>query len=102
MDGKALTIHLQAWDDREKVAAKEQVKTLLEHPGWEYLSEGIELYVSSLLKSHISSPQESIEKYAHTTGHMKGLREIESIAKGIVEAGEKAEKELRAAERVEA
>ncbi len=99
MDGKHVKAHLSEWSDQERIVAAHQVKALLEHPGWEYVWEAVRLYERAHIAAQIASPKENVSEYAHAAGHIKGLREIDGIAKGVVEAGVEAEKRLREQER---
>lgn len=98
MDGKGIANHLSGWDDREKITAAEQVTQLLQHPGWEFVLASIKEYERTLIAGVVSSPQDSIEKYAHRSGQIKGLREVEQIAHGLVKAGKDVEDRHRAQE----
>ncbi len=98
MDGKKVTTHLEEWTDQEKVTAAEQVKVLTEHPGWEYVVEAMSLYERSRLTNLVASPKDSISEYAHLTGFVKGLRELEGVAAGIIQAGKEVEDRRRAQE----
>lgn len=99
MDGKSITRGLEGWSDQELLRAKEDVKQLLEHPGWLAVVRATEDYGHVLHKAHLSgNPTDSAAKYADAIGHMKGLRELEGIAKGIVTKGDQVEHVRRAME----
>jgi hypothetical protein len=98
VDAKGITQHLSSWDDTEVVTAGEQVKQLIQTPAWEFIQQSIRDYERVLVGSVVSNPQDSIEKYAHRSGEIKGLRAVEQIAHGLVTQGKAIEDQRRAQE----
>lgn len=98
MDGVSITRGLEGWSDQELLRAKEDVKQLLEHPGWLAVLRAVEGYEHVLHKAHLTTVTDSAATYATAVGHMKGLRELEGIAKGVIDKGEQVEHIRRAQE----
>jgi len=83
----------------QRVEIGESVAALMEHPGWEHLKAGASAYQRVLIGSLMAiSGAIEAAKYASLTGEMKGVAAIESIASGLVEAGEQAKTQAREAE----
>lgn len=94
-----LTLSLAEWTPQQSIAAKDAVELLQEHPGWEHILAAVKAcettQTADLLRT---DPSENGSEYAQKIGYLNGLRELESIALGVVRNGERAEKELRKSE----
>jgi len=85
-------------DSEELTAATqagEQVKDLMEHPGWEVLVAEVGARRDQILAVVIhGNPFSQIEKYAYSTGQVSGIEEFTGIAEQIVSGGESAADQL--------
>jgi hypothetical protein len=83
----------------ERAQMGKQVAALLEHPGFSDLVEVLGVHADGLQAARIyRKPNSEAAFYADLTGHLRGLREVELIARGVVEDGKDAEREQREAE----
>lgn len=94
--------HLSAkdggWDDERSVHNARLVEDLLEHPGWEPLLESIELYERALnTMLLLGKADENAAEAAKKLGEMKGLRELDPLARGVVAHGAVAAARIREA-----
>ena len=97
-DTPALPIALSDSATRQ-VEIGEEVKDLLKHPGWEHLKAGTATYqrmLTAQLMGVTGSPDAS--KFNALTGEMKGVAQIEPIARGLIDVGEQARAQMREAE----
>lgn len=94
-----MPVDLTGWSLRRQVEAAENLERLLEHPGFKDLCEVLALHGEGVLAQIIfRKPDYEAASYADSIGHLRGLREIEPIARGVAENGKEAAAELRAKE----
>ena len=98
VERKPTTKHLSAWSEQEQLTAAEQVKSLLEHPGWEYVTEAARLRIELVQHQLLNVRSDSAADYADLAGQMKGLQELPALAQGIIEQGERTERARAARE----
>lgn len=99
MEPKPLTDHL-TWERPEAATAKDEVKALLESPGWTRLMESVELRLRTEQRRLMNpgTVANGEERYERMIGRWAGMNEVKALADGIVVYGERAEAETRAAE----
>lgn len=96
MKRQVFTTHLRDWNPAKSIHSAEELKGLMEHAGWPILLEALELREKDVRNDLLArEPTDSAAHYATTVGELRGLRQIESIAEGIVENGRKGEDRLR-------
>ena len=79
--------------------AGREVASLLEHPGFEHLKRALRAQ-SQVVTTELAleSAKDSAAFYAKKAGEIKGLADVERVARGVVENAKAAERENRAAE----
>jgi|GEM_PF-5747585 len=84
---------------QRQVEIGEEVQALMEHPGWEHLVAAA-AFRQRMLSSGLMAISGTSEaaRYSDLTGHMKGVGEIESIARGLIDVGDQAKAQTREAE----
>lgn len=98
METPSLPVELsESASTRVEVGA--QVADLMAHPGWAHLKKGVRVWQDATTAGLMGiSGSDSAATYADRTGELKGLANVERIARGIVEAGEQAKAQAREAE----
>lgn len=81
---------------KRQVEMGENLEALLEHPGFADLCEVLKTHREGLVAARIyRKPDPDGASYADLIGHLRGLSEIEPIARGVVENGKAAAAEQR-------
>jgi hypothetical protein len=97
-DTPAIPIALTESAQRQ-VEIGEETQALMEHPGWEHLKAAAAVRQRMLTSSLMAlSGSSEPARYADLTGQMKGVGEIESIARGLIDVGDQAKAQTREAE----
>lgn len=99
IDERVIPAALPGTSRSEQVAVGEQVEELLSHPGFQALVHALHINGESLMNARLfrkADPDAAV--YADMVGHLRGLREVVPLAKGLVQNGKEAEQELRATE----
>lgn len=93
-----LVTHL-TWPDGRAVEAKAAVSDLIEHPGWEFLTEALQMRESQLVTSLLSmSATDEGARYAEAVGEINSLRSVQNLVEGVLEYGFAAQERLEAEE----
>ena len=91
-------MHL-TWGDNRAVEAKNAVAELIEHPGWEYLREALQMRESQLVNSLLSeSATDEGARYAELVGAINAIRTVPNVVEGILEYGSEAYERVNASE----
>jgi hypothetical protein len=99
MSEPAIKHHLADVPNGQAASAAIAVRDLMEHEGWDHLVSSIERLLrheQTLVMTTV--PQDEL-KTQRQIGRWAGLREIQAIARGIVERGREAEDLLREGDR---
>jgi hypothetical protein len=67
-----------------------QVKSLLEHPGWEYFLEALDAKADAGLNLVVDPKETTHGQYADAIGYAKGLRDVQKVAEQVIKRGQKA------------
>lgn len=96
MPWEAIGSHLSAWDHEKAIQAARDVEDLLQHPGFAAVLESAALYEHDLQSVLMNSkPSDNAAEYATKIGEMKGLRQLEPLARGVLAHGKVAAQRLR-------
>jgi hypothetical protein len=80
----------------EQVVTGEQVEEILNHPGFQALAHALHVHGESLLNQRLFRKADAEgAPYADVMGHIRGLREVVPIARGLVQNGKDAGQALR-------
>lgn len=94
-----MQIDLSGWELSRQVQAASDVEGLLAHAGFAVLREILKLHGEGILAQRMyRKPDPDAASYADMVGHLRGLSEVESIARGTVHNGKQAAAEMRGAE----
>jgi hypothetical protein len=85
------------WTGSEAIEAGDQVRAMMETPGWKRFLESIEIRLRSEQRTMMVSPPRTPEDNERTIGRWNGLASVPKLAEGIVRNAEKAAAEARAA-----
>lgn len=93
-DAPAIETPFEDWPYDKAALAKEQILSLMEHPGWEFLSEAIEAQSAQINRALVNrtKPAESPAEYEARLGEVRGLQMIYRLADGMILAGTEAER----------
>lgn len=80
----------------EQIVTGEQVEELLEHPGFQALAHALHVHGEAILMQRMFRKADSeAAPYADAVGHMRGLKEVVPMARGLVQNGKEAGQRLR-------
>lgn len=81
---------------QEQVGVGEQVEEMLKHPGFQALAHALHLHGEGLFHQRMFRKADAdAASYADTVGHIRGLKEVVPIAKGLIQNGQEAAQALR-------
>lgn len=76
-------MHLD-WNRERALEARHEVRELTQHPGWEFLTDALSRYETSLVDELLATdPTDEGAKYADLLGKINGVRSIPGIVEGI-------------------
>jgi hypothetical protein len=79
------------WDPDRALEAREAVRDLKEHPGFEFLREAFEQRVTKLTKVLVNTdPTDEGSQYAAALAEIRAYQEFDRIVEGIEEYGSEA------------
>lgn len=90
---RLLTARQETRTAEETAEVGRQVKSLLEHPGWEYLLEELDAAADRQLNLVVDPKETTERQYADAIGYAKGCRHVTRHAEAVIKRGRKAQDE---------